>query len=78
MDRSNGETGLLISVNDFSLSINRSNGETGLLISVNYFSLSINRSNGETGLLKAVNDLPFQLTEVMVIFPFNRSSQSCQ
>ena len=37
MNRSNGETDLLISVNDFSLSINRSNGETGLLKAVNDF-----------------------------------------
>ena len=41
MNRSNGETGLLISVNDFSLSINRSDGETCLLKAVNDFSLQL-------------------------------------
>ena len=41
MNRSNGETGLLISVNDFSLSINRSNGETGLLKAVNDFPIQL-------------------------------------
>ena len=60
MNRSNGETGLLISVNDFSLSINRSDGETCLLKAVNDFSLQLTEV-----MVKQV------FSKLSMIFPFN-------
>ena len=60
MNKSNGETGLLISVNDFSLSINRSDGETCLLKAVNDFSLQLTEV-----MVKQV------FSKLSMIFPFN-------
>ena len=60
MNKSNGETGLLISVNDFSLSINRSDGETCLLKAVNDFSLQLTEV-----MVKQV------ISKLSMIFPFN-------
>ena len=60
MNKSNGETGLLISVNDFSLSINRSDGETCLLKAVNDFSLQLTEV-----IVKQV------FSKLSMIFPFN-------
>ena len=60
INRSNGETGLLKAVNDFSISINRSNGETGLLEAVNDFFYQLTEV-----MVKQV------FSKLSMIFPFN-------